>query len=213
MERRAAVVPPHAHRGATGTPGLLSPGDRPIERGDPFTIAFGIWGALNCRAGFVVEDASELPDGTADYVERLVAPYFEAVAEWYGALHVGQVGGELQDIVDRHLGDDFFGIVTQPRPPTPPRRVGELTGVPRLDDRAPFGMALQCDIIPATGTPYFTTNIEDGVALADESLRAAFARSLPRCWAGSRPAGISWPTRSGSTCIQTCCRSPTSPPT
>ena len=26
--------------------GLLSPGDRPIERGDPFTIAFGIWGAL-----------------------------------------------------------------------------------------------------------------------------------------------------------------------
>ena len=66
--------------------GLLSPGDRPIERGDPFTVAFGIWGALNCRAGFVVEDASELPDGAADYVDRLVAPYFEAVAEWYGAL-------------------------------------------------------------------------------------------------------------------------------
>ena len=47
--------------------GLLSPGDRTIERGDPFTVAFGIWGALNCRAGFVVEDASELPDG----VDRL----------------------------------------------------------------------------------------------------------------------------------------------
>ena len=76
--------------------GLLSPGDRPIERGDPFTIAFGIWGALNCRAGFVVEDAAELPEGVADYVARLVAPYFEAVAEWYEALHVGQVGGALQ---------------------------------------------------------------------------------------------------------------------
>ena len=94
--------------------GLLSPGDRPIERGDPFTIAFGIWGALNCRAGFVVEDAAELPDGTRDYVERLVAPYFEAVAEWYGALHVGQVGGELQRIVDRHLGDPFFGVRLNP---------------------------------------------------------------------------------------------------
>ena len=43
--------------------GLLSPGDRPIERGDPFTVAFGIWGALNCRAGFVVEEATELPVG------------------------------------------------------------------------------------------------------------------------------------------------------
>ncbi|MGE3449602.1 MAG: aminopeptidase P family N-terminal domain-containing protein, partial [Microbacteriaceae bacterium] len=94
--------------------GLLSPGDRPIGRGDPFTIAFGIWGALNCRAGFVVEDAAELPEGTQDYVERLVAPYFDAVAEWYGALHVGQVGGMLQAIVDRHLGDPFFGISLNP---------------------------------------------------------------------------------------------------
>ena len=44
-------------------------------------------------------------------------------------------------------------------------------------------MALQCDIIPATGTPYFTTNIEDGVALADESLRAELAASYPDTWA------------------------------
>src|SRR5213076_402931 len=58
--------------------GLLSPGDRPIGRGDPFTTAFGIWGALNCRAGFVVHDATELPDDISDYVDRLVAPYFEA---------------------------------------------------------------------------------------------------------------------------------------
>ncbi|HEX2784443.1 MAG TPA: aminopeptidase P family N-terminal domain-containing protein, partial [Ilumatobacteraceae bacterium] len=76
--------------------GLLSPGDRPVERGDPFTVAFGIWGALNCRAGFLVEAPSELPDGIHDYLERLVAPYFAAVADWYESLHVGQVGGELQ---------------------------------------------------------------------------------------------------------------------
>ena len=44
------------------------------------------------------------------------------------------------------------------------------------------GTALQCDIIPATGTPYFTTNIEDGVALADESLRAELAAAYPGAW-------------------------------
>ena len=43
-------------------------------------------------------------------------------------------------------------------------------------------MAFQCDIIPATGTPYFTTNIEDGLALADESLRASFAGRFPAAW-------------------------------
>ncbi len=37
--------------------GMLSPGDRIIERGDPFTTAFGVWGALTCRAGFLVADA------------------------------------------------------------------------------------------------------------------------------------------------------------
>ena len=163
--------------------GLLSPGDRPIERGDPLTTAFGIWGALTCRAGFVAEDAAELPAGIRDYVERLVGPYFEAVAEWYGALRVGQVGGALQEIVDRHLGDPFFGIFLNPghqiqldewvNSPIAPGSTIELRS----------GMALQVDIIPATGTRYFTTNIEDGIALADASLRATFAEGYPDAWA------------------------------
>jgi creatinase/prolidase-like protein len=162
--------------------GLLSPGDRPIERGDPFTIAYGIWGALCCRAGFVVEDAAELEEGTRDYVERLVAPYFAAVAEWYGALHVGQSGGELQRIVDRHLSDPFFGVRLNPGHQL---HLDEWVNSPifpgsRVELRS--GTALQCDIIPATGTPYFTTNIEDGVALADEALRAELAAAYPGAW-------------------------------
>ncbi len=166
--------------------GLLSPGDRPIERGDPFTIAFGIWGALNCRAGFVVEDASELDGGIRDYLDRLVVPYFEAVAEWYGALHVGQVGGELYDIVARHLGDPFFGVTLNPGHLL---HLDEWVSSPvfagsRIELRS--GSMLQCDIIPATGTAYFTTNIEDGVALADESLRTELAAAFPGAWSRIR---------------------------
>ncbi len=169
--------------GPRATFGLLSPSDRPIEHGDRFTTAFGIWGALTCRAGFVVEDAAGLPDGIGDYVDRLVGPYFAAVAEWYGALHVGQTGGTLQAIIDRHLGDPFFGIFLNPghqlhldewvNSPVWPGSTVELRS----------GMAMQVDIIPATGTPYFTTNIEDGIALADETLRAAFAAAYPEAWA------------------------------
>jgi hypothetical protein len=169
--------------GERATLGLLSPGDRIIERGDRFTVAFGIWGALNCRAGFVVEGASELPTGIRDYLERLVGPYFDAVVEWYEALRIGQPGGVLQAIVDRHLGDPFFGIFLNPghqihldewvNSPVGPGSTVELRS----------GMALQVDIIPATGTPYFTTNIEDGIALADESLRAVLAANHPEAWA------------------------------
>jgi Xaa-Pro aminopeptidase len=162
--------------------GLLSPSDRPIRRGDPFTTAFGIWGALTCRAGFVAESADELPDGIRDYVDRLVGPYFAAIAAWYAALHVGQTGGTLQAIVDEHLGDPFFGIFLNPghqlhldewvNSPISPGSTVELRS----------GMCLQVDVIPATGTDYFTTNIEDGVALADASLRAALAERYPAAW-------------------------------
>ena len=162
--------------------GLLSPGDRPIQHGDPFTTAYGIWGALTCRAGFVVEDATELPNGIGDYVDKLVGPYFAAVAAWYEALHVGQTGGALQAIIDEHLGDPFFGIFLNP---------GHLI---HLDEwvASPIwrgstielrsGMAFQVDVIPATGTEWFTTNIEDGIALADTALREAFAARFPGAW-------------------------------
>jgi hypothetical protein len=162
--------------------GLLSPGDRPIGRGDPLTVAFGIWGALNCRAGWVVERAGDLPKSISDYVDKLVGPYFAAIVEWYEALHVGQEGGVLWEIIDRHLGDPFFGIFLNPghqihldewvNSPVRPGSTIELRS----------GMAMQVDVIPATGTSYFTTNIEDGIALADAALRERFSRDYPDAW-------------------------------
>jgi hypothetical protein len=168
--------------GPRATFGLVSPGDRKIERGDRFTVGFGVWGALNCRAGFVVESAAELPAGISDYVERLVGPYFEAIAEWYGALHVGQTGGALYEIVKRRLGDPFFGVSLNPGHQI---HLDEWVNSPiapgsRVELRS--GMAFQVDVIPATGTDYFTTNIEDGLALADSSMRDAFAAAYPAAW-------------------------------
>lgn len=162
--------------------GLPSPSARKIEHGDPIVVGFGLMGALNCRAGFMVEDASHLPTGIRDYVERLVAPYFGAAAAWYDAVGLGVAGGTVYDAVMSRVGDPFFGIGLNP---------GHLI---HLDEwvHSPMkkggshalasGMALQCDIIPATGTDYFMSNIEDGIALADESLRAAFARGYPEAW-------------------------------
>jgi hypothetical protein len=44
-------------------------------------------------------------------------------------------------------------------------------------------MVLQADIIPATGTDHFTSNIEDGIAIADEALRDTLASAFPDVWA------------------------------
>ena len=162
--------------------GLCSPGMCVIERGDPIVLGFGLPGALNCRAGFMVAAASELPRGISDYAEKLVLPYFTAAASWYETVGIGVSGGELYDAVMTHLADPFFGIGLNPGHlihldewvHSPVRKNGS--------QRLASGMALQCDIIPATGTAYFTSNIEDGIALADAPLRAEIATRFPEAW-------------------------------
>ncbi len=168
--------------GERASRGLPSPSARVLQQGDPFTMALGLQGALSARAGFLVHDAGELPAGIQDYVEKLAAPYFAAVAEWYGEVGIGTTGGTLHAIIAKHLGDPFFGIGLNP---------GHLI---HLDEwlHSPVyagstiplrsGMAIQVDVIPATHSPWFTTNIEDGIALADATLRAEFAAKYPEAW-------------------------------
>ncbi len=162
--------------------GLGSPEDRPIERGDPVTMAFGLWGGLSCRAGFLVHDASELAPKIQDYVERLAGPYFACAADWYENVGIGVSGGEIDALVKRHLGDPFFNIALNP---------GHLIHLdewlntpiyPNSQERLQSGQAIQLDIIPATGTAYFTSNIEDGIAILDERGRAEFAERHCDAW-------------------------------
>jgi len=162
--------------------GLGSPGSRVIQHGDPITVAYGVWGALNCRAGWMVSSASQLPDGIGDYIERLVAPYYLAVAEWHENLGLGVPGGVLADGVARRLGDPFFGVFLNPGHLI---HLDEWMNTPIYagsTEPLKSGQAIQVDIIPATGTPYFTSNVEDGIALLDEAGRAALAERFPDMW-------------------------------
>jgi Metallopeptidase family M24/Creatinase/Prolidase N-terminal domain len=168
--------------GPRATMGLPSPSSRRIEEGDRFTTAYGVWGALNCRAGFVVRDENGLPPGIRDYVDKLVAPYFRAIVAWYETLRIGARGGELYRAVHRHIGDPFFGVKLNPGHQI---HLDEWVNSPVFEGSAielRSGMAFQVDVIPATGTEYFTTNIEDGIALADEALRAEIESRFPESW-------------------------------
>lgn len=173
---------PMLSSGARAKFGLCSPSDRVIEKGDMLTMAFGYQGSLTARAGYVVESADELPDGAKDYAERLVAPYFEAAAEWYETIGIGVAGGTIDSMARARLDNDFFRLALNP---------GHLIHIDEWmnssvqpGDQTPFrsGQAIQLDMIPATGSVYFTSNIEDGIALLDESGRAAFAERFPEAW-------------------------------
>jgi Creatinase/Prolidase N-terminal domain/Metallopeptidase family M24 len=162
--------------------GLASASGRVLRPGDPMSASLGYWGSNIARGGFLAESADDLPGAARDYVDRLVAPYFACAAEWYETVGIGVTGGQLFDLVQRHLGDPFFGVHLNPGHfihldewPSSPVYAGS-------DVVLTSGMALQLDIIPATGTAYHTTNIEDGVALADEAARDDLAARYPGLW-------------------------------
>ena len=160
--------------------GLASASGRVLRQGDPMSASLGYWGSNIARGGFLVASVSDLPVG--DYVERLVAPYFACAAEWYETIGIGVTGGELFSVMQRYLSDPFFGVRLNPGHfihldewPSSPAYAGSSVALVS-------GMALQLDIIPATGTVYHTSNIEDGVALADNELRALLAARYPGLW-------------------------------
>ena len=162
--------------------GLASPSDKVVERAEPFQIAIGVWGGLTCRAGWVTESADDLPQDVQDYVERLAGPYFACAAAWYETIGIGVTGGTLDALAKSHLGDRFFGVSLNP---------GHLIHLdewmntpiyPGSTEMFHSGHAVQLDIIPATGTPYGTANIEDGIALLDEHGRSEFQTRFPEAW-------------------------------
>ena len=159
--------------------GLNSPSSKVIEKGDPLTTAVGYWGALSSRVGWVAEDSADLPADAADYVDRLAAPYFACAAEWYETIGIGITGGELDALARRHLDTPFFKLVLNP---------GHLIHIdewmntpvyPGSIERFASGNAVQCDIIPAVGAPYYSCNIEDGIALLDAQGRDALRDKFP----------------------------------
>ncbi len=163
--------------------GLLSPTSKIIERGDAVTTAYGVQGALNCRAGWMVESAGDLPHGIQDYIKILVAPYFEAIAEWLETIDVGIEGGRLDQIIRNRLGDPFFGIKLNPGHLIHLDEWMNTPITPGSTTKLRSGMAFQVDVIPTTGGAYFTTNIEDGIALLDETGRAEFSEKYPTAMA------------------------------
>jgi hypothetical protein len=159
--------------------GLESPSGKIIERGDPLTTAVGYWGGLSSRVGWVADDQAELPADAADWLERLAMPYFACAADWYATIGIGMTGGSLDMLVRRHLGGPFFNLILNP---------GHLIHLdewlntpvyPKSTEALRSGQAIQIDIIPAVGAPYYSANIEDGIALLDSRGRAELREKFP----------------------------------
>jgi len=151
--------------------GLSSASSNTAQKGDALTTAFGVAGALTCRAGAVASGPEELPDSVREFSSRMFANYFTVVRAWYAALRLGATGGEVFEAAESVRDTSLLDFALNP---------GHYL---HLDEwvNSPFsrgstvplrsGMAIQADIIPVSKGPFCYVNLEDGVALADEQLR------------------------------------------
>jgi hypothetical protein len=113
----------------------------------------------------------------------MAANYFDVVACWYESVRVGARGGDVFDAVEATRDASRFDFAVNP---------GHSIGIDEWI-HSPFyagsdvmltsGMALQMDIIPVSKGPFWYVNAEDGIALADASLRRRLADKHPQAWA------------------------------
>jgi hypothetical protein len=173
---------PMVSTGEKAKNGMSSPSARQVELGDAFTSAFGVQGALTCRAGFIAHSKEDLPEETQSAFEKFWRNYFETVVTWYENIGIGvkaaDVCKKVEAVRDKTLFD--FAVNT-----------GHTI---HLDEwvNSPFyakspvklysNMALQMDIIPVSKGAFVCANMEDGVVLADTDLRQAWAEQFPASW-------------------------------
>jgi Xaa-Pro aminopeptidase len=160
-----------------GTPviGLSSPTARRLQRGDGASAAIGYWGGLSSRAGLIAESGEAFLGAASAYFEGLLA--------WYEAIDIGVTGGAVFSAVTEALAR---GGLTSALNPGHLTSFDEWTHTPIRPGSAETirsGMPFQVDIIPQPMRAGWTLNCEDGVVIADATLRAALKAEYPEVYA------------------------------
>lgn len=157
---------------------LASPSGARLERGYPWSANVAYWGSNICRANWVAATEADLPGAARDYLDAFAGPYYAAMGEWLGTLRIGTPGGRLAALIQELLPFDRFHIflneghlIHYDEWVSSPIYAGSALPVRS-------GMVFQTDVIPSSKT-YFSTRMEDGLAIADAALRSEIAQRFP----------------------------------
>ncbi len=162
--------------------GLSSPSGNKIALQDPFTSAFGVWGALTCRAGMVAEGPEQLGGATAAFFELFWKGYFQTVLAWYETVGIGVSASSVAAKVEEARTKALFDFAVNTGHTI---HLDEWVNSPfTLDSTLKLysGMALQMDIIPVSKGEVVCANMEDGIILADNKLQSEWSARYPSSW-------------------------------
>lgn len=158
--------------------GLVSPSSKKIELGDAINCSQGLRGGLTCRAGYAAYTDADLPEDAKDYIEKLAAPYFATVMNWFEVLKIGIRGGDIYDMVQSGFPKEVYGWVINPGHLIDTEEWSASPIYKGSDITIKSGMCMQMDIIPSMDG-YAGANCEDGVVIADDNLRKEIRENYP----------------------------------
>ncbi len=162
--------------------GLRSPGERTLSLGEPTGMCYAVRYALTSRVGVAAYNEASYNDDLKGTIEGFFKPFWDAIATWYESVYIGVKGGLVYKKVMDIIGGEKFGVTLNPG-----HYIGgdEWTNSPFFEGSetpVKYGAHLQCDIIVGSGKPLATGICEDGIVLADETLRNELKAQYPEVW-------------------------------
>ncbi len=200
--------------GERATYGLLSPTDRVIERGDRFTVAYGLWGALDCRAGFVAQRRRR----PAARDPRLREQAGGTVLRGRGQVARGPARRPDRRRAPGHhrraAGGPVLRHLPHARTSHQPRRVAPLSHRPSIHGTTPVGHGHRVGHHPGHRHGLLHHQRGEPLCPCRRRLAGRAGAALPvDVGAHPGPSHVRAPRSSGSSSTRTCCPSPTCPPT
>lgn len=159
----------------------MYPTNKKISLGDPLSITIGYKGGLQSRGGFAINSEDELPEGQKDYIEKVAAPYFNAVKEWLENIHIGMEGRELYNLIESVLPKEKYGWELNPGHLCADEEWLSSPIYPESKEVLKSGMLFQIDIIPSV-KGYCGISCESGIMLADKDLISEIKEEYPYIW-------------------------------
>lgn len=161
--------------------GVVFPRNKKIKMGEKFSLTMGLRGGLSSRAAYVAGRDDDMEESVRDYMDILAKPYYKAAAVWYSLVGIGISGGELYQRIEEVLPKEKYFWTLNPGHLTADEEWLSSPVYSGSNIHLQSGMVLQMDIIPGL-KGYGGAGAEDGIAIADNTLRKELCQEYPAVW-------------------------------
>lgn len=157
------------------------PSNNTLKKQDRLSITAGYAGGLSSRAGYLVENETQLKSEESEYLNRVAKPYYGAIVAWLENIKIGLQGNDLYHLINTVLPQEKYHWFLNPGHLTADEEWMSSPVYANSNIELKSGMLLQIDIIPSV-SGYGGSSAENGIALADEKLQKEISQHYPEMW-------------------------------